>query len=187
MRMAGKSIMFSAMYIMIIINILIFNILHFHVVHLFFIVMTYKLHIFAIGKQNTTRPIMKKSLLIIIASTALSSCCTVFTASKQNVTFMAPNGTKIYDVETNVKIAEVEKDNMVTTKIKKKISDKQLVARKEGYSPTPFILETEFNVSSLWNFLFWPGFLVDLGTGKMFKWDNTIINLELEPETGTNE
>ena len=68
MRMAGKSIMFSAMYIMIIINILISNILHFNVVHLFFIVMTYKLHIFAIGKQNTTRPIMKKSLLIIIAA-----------------------------------------------------------------------------------------------------------------------
>ena len=91
------------------------------------------------------------------------------------------DGTKIYDVETNVKIAEVEKDNMVTTKIKKKLSDKQLIARKEGYAPTPFILETEFNVSTLWNILFWPGFLVDLGTGKMFKWDNTIVNVELEP------
>lgn len=175
------------MYITKIINLLNIKTLHFYVVHLSFIVMTYKLHIFAIGKLNTNRLIMKKSLLIIIAATALSSCCTVFTASKQNVTFMAPNGTKIYDVETNIKIAEVEKDNMVTTKIKKKISDKQLIARKEDYSPTPFILETEFNVSSLWNFLFWPGFLVDLGTGKMFKWDNTIINLDMEPEIGTNE
>lgn len=107
---------------------------------------------------------MRKTVLIITTAVIFSSCCTVFTASKQNVTFRAPNGTKIYDVETNVKIAEVEKDNMVTTKIKKKISDKQLVARKEGYTPTPFVLETEFNVSSLWNFLFWPGFLVDLGT-----------------------
>ena len=124
---------------------------------------------------------MKKTLLIITIATALSSCCTIFTTSKQNVTFMAPNGTKIYDVETNVKIAEVEKDNMVTTKIKKKLSDKQLIARKEGYAPIPFILETEFNVSTLWNILFWPGFLVDLGTGKMFKWDNTIVNVELEP------
>lgn len=117
----------------------------------------------------------------------MSSCCTVFTASKQNVTFMAPNGTKIYDAETNIKIAEVEKENMVTTKIKKKVSDKQLIARKDGYSPTPFMLETAFNPSSLWNILFWPGFLVDLGTGKMFKWDNTIINLELEPATGTEK
>ena len=67
---------------------------------------------------------MKKTLLIITIATALSSCCTIFTASKQNVTFMAPNGTKIYDVETNVKIAEVEKDNMITTKIKKKLPEK---------------------------------------------------------------
>lgn len=74
---------------------------------------------------------MKKSLLIIIAATSISSCCTVFTSSKQNITFMAPNGTKIYDAETNIKIAEVEKENMVTTKIKKKVSDKQLIARKD--------------------------------------------------------
>ena len=126
--------------------------------------------------------LMKESLFIILTAAILSSCCTVFTASKQSITFMAPNGTKIYDVETNLKIAEVEKDNMVTTKIKKKLSDKQLIARKDGYTPTPFILETEFNASTLWNILFWPGFFVDLGTGKMFKWDKTIINVELEPE-----
>lgn len=145
------------------------------------------IYTFALGNINKAKQIMKKTLLTIITATALSSCCTVFTASKQNVTFMAPNGTKIYDAETNIKIAEVEKENMVTTKIKKKVSDKQLIARKDGYSPTPFMLETAFNPSSLWNILFWPGFLVDLGTGKMFKWDNTIINLELEPETGTDK
>ena len=120
-----------------------------------------------------------------MAAISFSSCCTIFTASKQDITFMAPNGTKIYDVATNVKIAEVESNNMVTTKIKKKFEDMQLIARKEGYTPTPFMLEKEFNPSTLWNILFWPGFLVDLGTGKMFKWDNTIINLELEPATGT--
>ena len=142
-------------------------------VHYKIIIILQNLYIFATGNKNIAKQIMKKTLLTIITATALSSCCTVFTASKQNITFMAPNGTKIYDVETNIKIAEVE--------------DKQLIARKDGYAPTPFILETEFNASSLWNFLFWPGFLVDLGTGKMFKWDNTIINVELEPDTGTNE
>lgn len=130
---------------------------------------------------------MKKTLFIITIAATLSSCCTIFTASKQSITFTAPNGTKIYDAETNVKIAEIKNDNMVTTKIKKKLTDKQLIARKEGYSPTPFILETEFNASTLWNLLFWPGFLVDLGTGKMFKWDNSIINVELEPAEKTEE
>lgn len=130
---------------------------------------------------------MEKVLFTVIAAVTLSSCCTVFTASRQNITFMAPNGTKIYDVETNIKIAEVEKDNMVTAKIKKKLSDKQLIAHKEGFAPTPFILETEFNASTLWNILFWPGFFVDLGTGKMFKWENTIVNVELERENETDK
>lgn len=170
-----------------IIKVLIISTYQLFYVHYKIIIILQNLYIFATGNENIAKQIMKKTLLTIITATALSSCCTVFTASKQNVTFMAPNGTKIYDVETNIKIAEVEKDNMVTTKIKKKITDKQLIARKDGYAPTPFILETEFNASSLWNFLFWPGFLVDLGTGKMFKWDNTIINVELEPETGTKE
>ena len=159
-----------------IIKVLIISTYQLFYVHYKIIIILQNLYIFATGNENIAKQIMKKTLLTIITATALSSCCTVFTASKQNVTFMAPNGTKIYDVETNIKIAEVEKDNMVTTKIKKKITDKQLIA-----------LETEFNASSLWNFLFWPGFLVDLGTGKMFKWDNTIINVELEPETGTKE
>lgn len=44
------------------------------------------------------------------------------------------------------------------------------------------MLETSFNAASLWNILFWPGFLVDLGTSKMFKWENPIVNIELEPE-----
>lgn len=96
---------------------------------------------------------------------------------------MAPDGTKIYDAATNIKIAEVKQDNMVTTKIKKQREDKQLIARKEGFQNTPFMLETSFNPSTLWNILFWPGFLVDLGTSKMFKWENTIVNIDLEPAT----
>ena len=117
------------------------------------IIVLQNLFIFAYGNKNRTGLDIKKSLLIIIAATSISSCCTVFTASKQNVTFMAPNGTKIYDAETNIKIAEVEKENMVTTKIKKKVSDKQLIARKDGYSPTPFMLElygTSFSGLDSW-------------------------------------
>jgi hypothetical protein len=125
---------------------------------------------------------MKKVVLYMaLAGLLFSSCCTIFTGSRQAVTFMAPNGTKIFDAVTNVKIAEVKEENTVTAKIKKSREDKQLIARKEGFNPTPFLLETNFNASSLWNILFWPGFLVDFGTGKMFKWDNTIVNLELEP------
>lgn len=121
-------------------------------------------------------------LLTIFSGMFLSSCCTVFTSSKQTITFMAPDGTKIYDAATNVKIAEVKQDNMATARLKKRREDKQFIARKEGFQNTPFMLETSFNAASLWNILFWPGFLVDLGTSKMFKWENPIVNIELEPE-----
>lgn len=128
----------------------------------------------------------KFALRLILPCLLLSSCCTVFTGSKQTVTFMAPNGTKIYDAATNIKIAEVKQDNTVTAKIKKEREDKQLIARKDGFQPMPFVLETTFNANSLWNILFWPGFLVDLGTGQMFKWDTPLINIELEPADNTH-
>lgn len=104
------------MYIMKIINALIVRRLISFLVHLIFCVRLLKPILLHSENQNKIY-IMKKTLFIITIATVLSSCCTIFTASKQNVTFRAPNGTKIYDVETNVKIAEVEKDNMVTTKI----------------------------------------------------------------------
>lgn len=130
---------------------------------------------------------MRKFVLgFILPCLLFSSCCTVFTGSKQTITFMAPDGTKIYDAATNIKIAEVKQDNTVTAQIKKERENKQLIARKEGFQPTPFLLETRFNANCLWNFLFWPGFLVDLGTGQMFKWSNSIINIELEPANDTD-
>lgn len=113
-----------------IINTLIIGRLISSLVHLIFCVRLLKPILLHSENQNKFYT-MKKTLFIITIATVLSSCCTIFTASKQNVTFRAPNGTKIYDVETNVKIAEVEKDNMVTTKIKKKISDKQKENKKQ--------------------------------------------------------
>lgn len=118
------------MYIIKIINTLIIGRLISSLVHLIFCVRLLKPILLHSENQNKFYT-MKKTLFIITIATVLSSCCTIFTASKQNVTFRAPNGTKIYDVETNVKIAEVEKDNMVTTKIKKKISDKQKENKKQ--------------------------------------------------------
>ena len=118
---------------------------------------------------------MKKILLLLSVCISFSSCCTLFSSSKQDITFTGMNGTKIYE------------DNSVTVQIKKKREDKQLVAKKEGYQTTPFVLESTFNNACLWNILFWPGFLVDLGTQKMNKWDNTIINIEMEKENTENK
>lgn len=123
---------------------------------------------------------MKKILLLAGIALTMSSCCTLFSSSKQAVTFTGPSGTKIYDAYNNMKLAEIGADEVVSIQLKKKREDKQLIAKKEGYRPTPLVVESTFNNACLWNILFWPGFLIDLGTQKMNKWDNTAISIEFE-------
>lgn len=123
---------------------------------------------------------MKKVFVLAAAAITFSSCCTLFSSSKQAITFTGPEGTKIYDASNNMKLGEIGSDEVTTIQIKKKREDKTLLAKKEGYKPSPLVLESTFNNACLWNILFWPGFLIDLGTQKMNKWDNTTINIELE-------
>lgn len=121
-------------------------------------------------------------LAVILSSAALSSCMTIFSNSRQTVTFMGEDGTRIYDGTNNVKLSEIKGEGVTTVKLKKKLSDKIMIAKKEGYKNTPFIIESQFNPKALWNILFWPGFLIDLGTGKINKYDPVIYNIEMEKE-----
>lgn len=123
---------------------------------------------------------MKKLPIFICFCILLSSCATIFTKSRQSITFTGTEGTKIYDADNNIKLAEIGSDGTATVKIKKKMGDKSLLAKKEGYKTQPFLLESSFNATTLWNILFWPGFLVDLGTGQMNKYDTPAINIDLE-------
>lgn len=125
---------------------------------------------------------MKKMIVALLCPLLFSSCMTVFTKSRQTVTFTGEAGTKLYDATNNVKIAEISDGGSTTVKMKKKLADKTIIAKKSGYKDTPFIIESEFNAKSLWNILFWPGFLIDLGTGKINKYDPVIYNVELEKQ-----
>ncbi len=125
---------------------------------------------------------MKTHLLVFIFVCLMTSCATVFTRSKQPITFSGIEGIKIYDTATNIKIAEIGSDQTVTVSFRKKLFDKHLVAKKEGYRPYPFILESTFNPISLWNVIVWPGFIIDIGTSKINKWEHTYISIDLEKE-----
>lgn len=121
---------------------------------------------------------MKKILFLIIGTLCLTSCGTLFTSSKQPITFMGMPETRIYD--NNKKIAEIPEDGTTTIKIRKKLSDKTLIAKKEGYKNTPIQLDAVFNpisVINLTNVIAWG---IDLGTGKCCKWDNDVIEVEME-------
>ena len=104
----------------------------------------------------------------------------IFSTSKQTITFTGEEGIKLYDGTNNVKLAEIKEDGSATVQLKKSLSDKMIIAKKEGRKSTPFVVESSFNAKSLWNILFWPGFLIDLGTGKINKYDPVIYNVEME-------
>ena len=122
---------------------------------------------------------MKKILLLVLSAMLLSSCCTLFTPSKQTITFNGENGIKIYD--DGMKIAEIKDNNTTSVRIKKELSSKYLIAKKEGYRPTPLKLDTKFDAVGVLNIFFFPvGFVVDAATGQMCKWDTTYIDIEME-------
>ncbi len=124
---------------------------------------------------------MRKILLTLVGCTFLfSSCMTICTKSRQAITFTGENGIKIYDVTNNVKLGEIKEGNSVSIFMKKNLSDRTIMAKKDGYVNTPIVVESNFNAKSLWNILFWPGFLVDLGTGQINKYDPIIYNIEMD-------
>ena len=121
---------------------------------------------------------MKKVVLLLICAFCLSSCGTLFTPTKQPITFMGMPGTRIYD--NGKKLGEIEEDGIATIKIKKELSDKTLIAKKRGYRNTPVRLEATFNPVSIINLTNVLAWIIDLGTGKCCKWDSDIIEIEME-------
>ena len=77
---------------------------------------------------------MKKILLLLSVCISFSSCCTLFSSSKQDITFTGMNGTKIYEASTKQKIAEIKEDNSVTVQIKKE-KRRQTTSSQKGRVP----------------------------------------------------
>ena len=121
---------------------------------------------------------MKKVLLMLNCVLCLSSCGTLFTPSKQPITFMGMPETRIYD--NGKKLGEIAESGTTTIKVRKKLSDKTLIAKKDGYKNTPVTLDATFNpvsIINLTNILAWA---IDLGTGKCCMWDTDVVEIEME-------
>lgn len=74
---------------------------------------------------------MKKILILLCSVFLLTSCMSIFSSSKQSITFVGENGTTLYDGVNNVKLAEIKEGGSATVKIKKKLSDKTIIAKKK--------------------------------------------------------
>lgn len=116
-------------------------------------------------------------VLLISATLSLTSCATLFTPTKQKVTFTGESGIGIYDGAK--KLGETDKDGMATVRVRKQLSTKTLFAKKEGYAKTPIQVEAVFNPVSILNLFSFLGWGVDAATGKMFKYDSDVIEIEM--------
>ena len=86
--------------------------------------------------------------------------------------------TKIYD--NSKKLGEIPEDGTTTIKVKKKLSEKTLIAKKEGYKNKPITLEAELNPVSILNLTNVIAWAIDLGTGKCCKWEADVVEIEME-------
>ena len=116
--------------------------------------------------------------LILTSALCFSSCATIFTSSHQDVVFAGESDATIYDGSR--KLGKLDADGVATIKLRKGLNSKHLYIKKDGYERTYVSVVPTFNLVSLLNILFWPGFIVDVATGKICKYDDEVIEFEMQ-------
>lgn len=117
-------------------------------------------------------------LAIITASCLLTSCATVFTGSKQDVTFKGVQGTDLLDNKGR-KVGEIGKNGFATIPLRKKIGSKKITARLDGYAPREVEVKSKFNPISLANIVVPVPWIIDLCTGKICKYSGDVVDVTL--------
>ncbi|MGQ7854012.1 PEGA domain-containing protein [Pedobacter sp. WC2501] len=117
------------------------------------------------------------NIAAVSATLLLSSCATVFTGTKQTV-----------QINSNPPAATIEVDGVkagvtpMAIPLKKGFTGQTISLKLDGYETKTFQPQTAFNAVSVVNFLFIPGFIVDIVTGAMMKYDPKVYEFTLEPK-----
>ncbi len=108
---------------------------------------------------------MNKAHLSLLSCLLLGGCGTVFGGTTQNIT-----------IDSNVKgVSIFENGNKVCQtpcifQARRERSEKQLIAKKDGYEDGRIILGSSFNVAALGNITSIEGFTTDLTTGGLWEY-----------------
>ena len=119
------------------------------------------------------------SLALLVGALSLSSCATIFTGTKDSITFdSTPEGAKVIQKGIEKCITPC------TIDVPRSLSKQMVEIKKEGYEVKELKLEKNFNAISLVNILFGGiiGFGIDLGTGAFVKYDQKSHHVELTPQ-----
>ena len=124
---------------------------------------------------------MKKFNVLVLSLVVLllmTSCGTLFTPTKQKIMFVGLPETSIYD--DGKKLGTINDEGETTIKVRKKLSDKTLIAKKNGYKNAYIELDAVFNPISIINLNNVLGWGIDLISGKCCKWDTNFVEIEQE-------
>lgn len=119
---------------------------------------------------------MKKIFTFLaIASLTLSSCATIFTGTKDEISFKTnPSGAKV--IIDGLEVCTTP----CTTKVSRSLSKKSAEFKLDGYDTKIITLDKKFNAVSIINLLSIIGWGVDAATGSIMKYDRKGYDIELD-------
>ena len=122
---------------------------------------------------------MRSIVLLVSALLLLSGCATLFSGTEDDITFDSePQGAQVLIdgivVGTTPTTVVVDRPGLEETDV---------TVQLDGYEPLRFELDTEFNNTAILNVFFWPGFVIDVLTGALFKYDKKHYTADLEDGT----
>jgi hypothetical protein len=124
---------------------------------------------------------MKRILLVIIVIIFATSCATIFTGTKDRISFNStPSGAVIY--KDGVELCTTP----CSYKVKRSLNDTDLEIKLDGYETRLITLDTEFNVVSIINLGNLFGWGIDALSGAVMKYDRKSYEISLTPNKTTS-
>ena len=125
---------------------------------------------------------MKKSIIAIsIVSLLMTSCATIFTGTKDKITFNStPAGATIY------KDGVEQCKTPCTLKVKRSLSDTDIEYKLDGYETRLITLDKEFNIVSVINLGNLLGWGIDALSGAVMKYDKKVYDITLSKNNKTS-
>ena len=125
---------------------------------------------------------MKKSIVAIsIISFLMTSCATIFTGTKDRITFNStPAGATIY------KDGVEQCTTPCTLKVKRSLSDTDIEYKLDGYETRLITLDKEFNIVSVINLGNLLGWGIDALSGAVMKYDKKVYDITLSKNNKTS-
>ena len=120
---------------------------------------------------------MKRTLtaLCVITALSLTSCATIFTGTKDTISFNTnPDGAQVL-------VGGIERcTTPCSVPLPRTLSDKTVQLTKEGYEARTIQLDQKFNSVSILNLFGLVGWAVDAATGSLKKYDTKAYNIDLK-------